>query len=243
MSENYKKEFYDNYVSNHTGPRKGIPTLTLFKQKARGWDKSFRGFIPENKSAIIADLGCGDGSLVWWLQSIGYLSVEGIDISAEQIELSKSLNVQNTTCGDVFEFLKNKENVYDALIMRDLLEHLTKNEIFEILNLIIKALKPGGRLIVQVPNGASPFFGATRYGDLTHELAFTKTSLSQLFRGYPFEKFEFYSCPPIGLTFKSRVRVAIWKLFYNFLQFYLILENGPGKRILTQNIISIAYKK
>lgn len=243
MTENYKKDFYDNYVSNHTAPRKGVPTLNIFTQKAKGWDKSFKGFIPDTKNAIIADLGCGDGSLVWWLQSRGYLNVEGIDISAEQIELSKSLNVQNTVCGDVFEFLKSKENVYDVLIMRDLLEHLTKNEIFEILTLIIKALKPGGRLIVQVPNGASPFFGATRYGDLTHELAFTQTSLSQLFRRYPFEKLEFYSCPPIGLTLKSKIRVSIWKLFYNFIQFYLILENGPGSRILTQNIISIAYKK
>lgn len=242
-SENFKKNLYDNYVSNHIVPRKGVPNKDLWKRKALGWDKSFIQFLPTDITSSIADLGCGDGSMLWWLQSRGYKESCGIDISEQQITISKDLEVQNTFCGDVFEFLREKENAFDVLIMRDLLEHLTKEQIFFILDLIVKSLKPEGRLIVQVPNGASPFFGATRYGDLTHELAFTSTSLSQLFGNYPFQSYDFYPCPPIGLTVKSKLRVALWKLIHKTLHFYLFLENGPGKRILTQNIIAVAKIK
>jgi hypothetical protein len=37
----------------------------------------------------------------------------------------------------------------------------------------LKILRLGGRRIIRVPNGVSPFAGVIRYGDLTHELAFT----------------------------------------------------------------------
>jgi len=240
-SVDFKKRFYDSYVSQHIEPRKGMPTLDLFKRKAAGWDKSFSQYLPASRTSHIADLGCGDGSLLWWIQNRGYTNTVGIDISQEQIDLASSLGVQNIICGDVFKFLEENKKSFDALIMRDMLEHLSKSEIFTVLKLMSEALRPGGRLIVQVPNGASPFFGAIRYGDITHELAFTPSSLSQLFRNFPFTDFEFHPVPPVGLTAKSKARVALWKIWDKFLQFGLSLEIGPGERILTQNLIAIAY--
>ena len=170
MRDELKRNLYDNYVSHHTAPRKGRPTKELWKLKALGWDHSFSKFLPSDRRIRIGDLGCGDGALIWWLQNRGYSDTCGVDISEEQIALSKELGVKNAELGDVFQFLSDNANSFDVLIMRDLLEHLTKQEIFGVLDLITKALRPGGQLTVQVPNGASPFFGATRYGDLTHEM-------------------------------------------------------------------------
>lgn len=240
-SVDFKKKLYDSYVSQHTGPRKGIPSVDLFRRKGAGWDKSFAHYLPTPRTSRIADLGCGDGALLWWIQSRGYTNTVGIDISQEQIDLAASLGVKNTLCADVFAFLAGNKYSFDALIMRDMLEHLTKAEIFTVLKLISEALRPGGRLIVQVPNGASPFVGAIRYGDITHELAFTPSSLSQLFRNFPFTDLEFHAVEPVGLSFKSKIRVGLWKIWNKFLQFGLSLEIGPGHRILTQNLIAIAY--
>lgn len=238
-----KKGLYDNYVSHHTSPRKGKVTNEVLNNKAASWDKSFAKYMPTSTEARIADLGCGDGALLWWLQSRGYKSSYGVDISEEQISLSRKAGVFNTEQKDVFQFLRENECQFDVIIMRDLLEHLTKSQIFSIITLITKSLKPGGRLIVQVPNGASPFFGATLYGDLTHETAFTSTSLSQLFANFPFENIDFDSCPPSGITLKSKIRICLWYVLHSFIHLYLTLESGRRKRILTQNIIAIAKLK
>src|SRR5688572_25168213 len=37
----------------------------------------------------IVDIGCGDGKLLWWLQSIGFKTAEGIAISEEQIRIAE----------------------------------------------------------------------------------------------------------------------------------------------------------
>ena len=38
-----------------------------------------------------------------------------------------------------------------------------------------RALKPGGRWILHTANAESPFYGRVRYGDITHEQAFTQS--------------------------------------------------------------------
>ena len=82
---NYKDRFYTEYVSTHTLPRKGEVTLATLKDRAVVWGKTFGRFLPENKDARIIDLGCGYGSIVWWLQQAGFGDVEGIDGRASQL--------------------------------------------------------------------------------------------------------------------------------------------------------------
>jgi hypothetical protein len=46
-----------------------------------------------------------------------------------------------------------------------------------------EVLAPGARLILQFPNGSSPFVGHYFNGDLTHRTLFTRGSLEQLLIG------------------------------------------------------------
>jgi SAM-dependent methyltransferase len=64
----------------------------------------------------------------------------------------------------------------DAVIAFDVLEHFGRDELIPLVDAVHRVLRPGGRWIIHVPNGESPFFGSIRYGDLTHELAFTRQS-------------------------------------------------------------------
>lgn len=48
-----------------------------------------------DRTARIADLGCGYGSLVWWLQREGYANACGVDLNAELIEQGRRLGVAN----------------------------------------------------------------------------------------------------------------------------------------------------
>jgi hypothetical protein len=65
----------------------------------------------------------------------------------------------------------------------------------------VLVLKPGDRWVLHMPNGNSPFGRPARYRDLTHELAFTRTSLSQLL---PSSGFSSVNCFRDTLSITSR---------------------------------------
>jgi len=74
------------------------------------------------------------------------------------------------------------------------------------------ALKPGGRLLAVTPNGLSPFGGATRYWDFSHETSFTPASWRQLARISGFDQIRFEEFGPLPHSLLGAGRVALWTL-------------------------------
>jgi predicted SAM-dependent methyltransferase len=68
----------------------------------------------------------------------------------------------------------------DAIIAFDVQEHFTRDEAIQLLDEVFRVLNADGRFIAHSPNAETPLFGRTRYGDLTHEMAYTRTPLTQL---------------------------------------------------------------
>jgi hypothetical protein len=62
------------------------------------------------------------------------------------------------------------------------------------------------------PNGDSPFFGAIRYGDFTHALAFTKKSIAQVLAITSFIDIQVYPTGPVICGFLSAGRWILWKI-------------------------------
>lgn len=240
-----KSSFYDKYVSTHIADRKGIPTLEEFKTRSRIYQEHFGDFLPTDKSARILDIGCGNGSIVWWLQQAGYDNAFGIDVSKEQIEVGRGLGVKNILQADLNEYLETNKNAYDMIIARDVIEHFSKEAIMQILSECYNSIKTNGRLMLQVPNAESPFFGRIRYGDFTHEIAFSSSSMHQVMKMVGFQKVACFSSGPTVGGLKSYIRVIVWKIFERLYKFALYLEVGtsPIERIVTQNIISVATKQ
>lgn len=238
----YKNDLYQSYVSTHIIGSKPTPTLELFRAQKKIWQSLFGRFLPQNKESNIADVGCGDGRITWWLQEIGFTNAEGVEISLEQVKVAAELGVRNIFQADLKIFLKTRTNYYDLLILRNIIEHFEKSEIIEVLGVCRDALKDGGRLIVQVPNAESPFFGRIRYGDFTHEIAFCARSLGQIFNLVGFTRHEYYSIEPIFSAKQSSLRRLLWKAVKSFYQLLLFAELGPGERIVTQDILAVAIK-
>jgi hypothetical protein len=90
----------------------------------------------------------------------------------------------------------------------------------------------------------SPFGMRIRYGDLTHELAFTQSSLSQLLLSSGFSKVDCYEDQPIPHGVKSTIRWFLWKVIRSLLFSYIIVETGDIDRdaIFSQNFLAVAYK-
>jgi 2-polyprenyl-3-methyl-5-hydroxy-6-metoxy-1,4-benzoquinol methylase len=239
---NYRERLYNYYVSTHTSYLYGEASLDRIKRQFPIWEWYFGRFLPKGKDTKILDAGCGNGGFVYFLRSIGYKNSQGIDISKEQVEDAKRLGIQNIEMYDLSEFLKIKQNFYDTIFARDIVEHFEKEEIMDVLSLIFNSLKLGGTVVIQAPNAQNLFSSRLRYGDFTHEIAFTKDSLNQILRATGFNEVAFYPTGPVPKGIKSVIRFFLWKIIETFLRFYMLVETGTGKGIFTQNIICFAKK-
>ncbi len=238
----FKKIIYENYVQRHTQSLYGRPSLDGIRKNFPVWRHYFGKLLPRDKVAAILDIGCGDGSFIFFLQNEGYSRPEGIDVSAEQIEMGKAMGIANIQRADLQDFLANKKESYDCIVARDVLEHFSRQEIFDILFAVRAALLPGGCLILQSPNGEGLFYTSIFYGDFTHEIAFTESSLRQVCMNTGFTKVECRPTGPVPKGFVSSVRWLLWQLIVLKIRFFKMVETGSGRGIFTQNIIGKATR-
>jgi 2-polyprenyl-3-methyl-5-hydroxy-6-metoxy-1,4-benzoquinol methylase len=240
VTTGFKERLYATYLADHLAPRKGGASMEALRAKAMRWERTLRRFLPADRDAAIIDLGCGYGSLVWWLQQIGYTHAGGIDVSRDQIEQGLGLGIRNLQHGDVLELLQATAGQYDLIVARDLFEHFTKDDTLEALSRCREALRPGGVLLLQVPNGESPLAGRIIYGDFTHETAFTQSSVAQVLRAAGFGSVECYPVRPVIYGVKSWLRSVLWRVVEAAIVGAIVAEVGPVRPIVTQNLLVIA---
>jgi len=99
----------------------------------------------------ILEIGCAYGYLLRALE--GRFECAGIDVSEHAISVARTVTKAPVECGDVMELLPGKpDDTCDAVLAFDVLEHLPEGQIPEVLSQIARILRPGGRLLVSVPN-------------------------------------------------------------------------------------------
>ena len=234
----YKAALYDSYVTGHIAGRKGAPDRRKLATYGRIFDNHFGKLLPRGRGRA-ADLGCGPGTLVAWLRARGFERVEGVDFSAEQVDNARALGVDGVFQGDVFAYLE-AEGGFDLLFARDLIEHFEKQMVYDFLVACRRALAPGGRLVLQVPNAESPYFGRVRYGDFTHELAFNAGSMRQVLAAAGFARVRVEPWRPPVFDWKSRLRYLAWRALEPLIKLPIVVESGGAGRIVTMNLIVAA---
>jgi hypothetical protein len=114
--------------------------------------------------------------------------------------------------------------------------------VFDILIEISRVLKEGGKFIMQVPNGQGYFYTSIFYGDYTHEMAYTESSIRQVMLNTGFSGVNCYPTGPVPHGLVSTIRYVLWKMFVWRLRFWKMVETGNRAGIFTQNIIAVARK-
>jgi SAM-dependent methyltransferase len=220
----YRKKIYERYVS-------------LLKTEVRDFDEAesiawgvpyeryLRGWLPNHKEGFIIDIACGSGKLLHFFQRQGFKNIQGIDISPEQVAIARQF-VDNVQEGDVLAFLGEYENHFDLITGIDIVEHLKKDEVCRFFEICHKALKKGGRLILQTPNADSPWSMSYRYGDFTHENCFNIASLSQLFNLYGFKGISGREAGPVVHGVFSFFRFIMWRVVWVILALWNMIETG-----------------
>jgi len=99
----------------------------------------------------VIDLGCGEGHLAGLLAENGH-SVTGIDKNKEKIRIAALLYPQATFIAGDIRSADLPEAAFDTALLAEVLEHLTEEAAREAVESAMRFLKPGGRLVVSVPN-------------------------------------------------------------------------------------------
>lgn len=112
---------------------------------------------PQNSERIL-EAGCGPGYYLKILNQIGLkLKLYGVDIDESALaKARKILNKKVIYKADITKKLPFKKDYFDKVIISEVLEHVPDDE--KALRTIYGVLKPGGKLVVTVPNKNYPFF-------------------------------------------------------------------------------------
>jgi 2-polyprenyl-3-methyl-5-hydroxy-6-metoxy-1,4-benzoquinol methylase len=242
--ERLRARVYGTYVS---GRRTSIAPSALngLQSRAAHLEKIIRNHFPADRNARIIDLGCGHGALIHFLRKAGYSNIEGVDRSPEQVAAASRLGIEGVKEGDLLSALAAMpDGRCDVVVTLDVIEHFHKGELLEFVDEVRRVLRQGGRWIVHGPNAESPFGARMRYGDFTHEMAFTRESISQLLLASGFTQVECYEEAPVAHGVGSAVRWLLWKGIRAGLMFYLAVETGAFDHgeIFTQNLLAVAVK-
>jgi 2-polyprenyl-3-methyl-5-hydroxy-6-metoxy-1,4-benzoquinol methylase len=239
----YRDRIYRHYVEAATTALAPDTIAGLAPRKPYLADLVARHFPPD-RAARIVEIGCGHGALLHVAAEAGYTNMAGIDGSPSQVAAAQRLGINGVRLGEGHAALaEEKDASLDAVIVFDVLEHLDRDELIRMADETFRVLKSGGRWIIHVPNGMAPFAGASLYGDLTHELAFTPDSLAQLVYATGFTSLACYEDVPVAHGLKSAVRKVAWLGIRQLLRAYYAIETGTARgAVFTQNLLAVAVK-
>lgn len=126
-----------------------LPSAALGLRKAQG--QMHKLFLGDLKPGKLLDIGCGDGTFLNRMQSLGW-SVDGLDFDPGAIEAAQMRYGLSLRHGDLAG-ARFPANVFDAVTMNHVIEHVPAP--LALVVEIRRILKPGGRLVVVTPNSLS----------------------------------------------------------------------------------------
>jgi 2-polyprenyl-3-methyl-5-hydroxy-6-metoxy-1,4-benzoquinol methylase len=240
--ESYRQEIYSYYLGQSLDIETFINSINQ-EQMNRQFEAWWGDVLPADMNVPILDLGCGWGAFLRFMKHKGYKELLGVDASPQQVEIAHRLGLSQVEIGDIFTTLEKRQNYYGCISAFNLLEHLDKEQILPFLKAVRAALKPGGYLLLELPNANSLFGSRTRYWDFTHELSFCPTSILQILSVVEFTSVNLRERSPVVHGVKSQVRYVLWQLIRQLLSLYLVVEQGAiGYRVFTQDMHAICLK-
>lgn len=128
-------------------------------------------FCTRFKGKSVLDIGCGQGGNFSILEKAN-CEINGVDVNAEQV---RALQAQGR---EVYTIDALPDRTYDVLLMSHVIEHMEPDKLVPFMNLYLKRLRPGGKLVVLTPVPGERF-----WHDSTHVRPYLPQSLWMLIAG------------------------------------------------------------
>ena len=232
-----KIEPFDSFWEGPEDIEKGYRTVFEF------YKHNYLKHVPADKDAPILVVSCGPGYFVDMLVRHGYRNVIGIDSDPNKTAhgLKRKLDLRAERA---FPFLAARKQAFQAIFCEQELNHLTKPEILEFLQLCRESLKPGGTLISHVLNGANPITGAEALAqNFDHYNTFTEYTLRQVLehshfgqvKVIPLHLYVFYKNP---MNYVAWGLASLMNLFFRA----AFVLYGKSNKLFTKKIAAVAIK-
>ena len=159
------------------------------RERQRPYVELLRGRAP------VLDVGCGRGELLALLREAG-IEARGVDADADMVAFARGdgLAVEQQ---DLFEALADAHDL-GAITALQVVEHLPPPLLGRFLELARAALRPGGLLVAETINPATPAALRHYFADLTHAQPLVPETLELLVRHAGFREVEirWLNAPP-----------------------------------------------
>jgi O-antigen chain-terminating methyltransferase len=144
----------------------------------------------------LLDVGCGRGEWLELLRDAG-LHAQGIDRNLAMVALCQELGL-DVRPADLGEYLSGVPDAsLGAVTLSHVVEHLPYRLVIALLDEVLRALKPGGMLILETPNPQNIQVGAhTFYTDPTHRNPLPSSMLKFLVEARGFTGVQVLSLSP-----------------------------------------------
>jgi 2-polyprenyl-3-methyl-5-hydroxy-6-metoxy-1,4-benzoquinol methylase len=240
----FRDKLYEQYFHNQSGRRLNKDLSEKIKENWKQLNREILPLLPTDKKAKILDIGCGYGEWLMLMKENNYTETEGVDISREQIETAHTLGITNVQVADVFDYLAQKKNYFDCITGIDIIEHFSKDELVNLLELIKGALKANGTAIFRTPNMDGLLASVYAYGDFTHSCLLNYSSAQQLGLSCGFSKVEVLpSFIYVNGALKEMIRRLLWWQYTFTAKLVLFASGRSSKGVLfTPNLLLVVGK-
>jgi cyclopropane fatty-acyl-phospholipid synthase-like methyltransferase len=244
MTNDYRQRIYKSYMRSSPHYYQKMVPLEIYEAFRPFYRRNYLEWLPKDRHSRVIDVGCGAGHCLYFLQKEGFDNSEGLDTSQEMVNQCQAQGLSKVRLGGWREFLSIQPETYGTIIANDFLEHLTKEEILEFLDMVLIALQPGGRLILKVPNAYTIFGSRDAYIDFTHQLSFTPQSMLQVLIAVGFSTIRILPVYAPIQGVKSAIRRALWEVaFMPVLRAWSFMSDGERQpAIYTVNLLAVADK-
>lgn len=161
---NFTDKMYLDFEEKYRGSMEEIKKKQLFYV-----DNYVLPNVSADSLGMVIDIGCGRGEWLSLLAERGYRGV-GVDLNTESLKCCEDKNIK-TVCMDGIDYLKTlpAESV-KLLTSFQLVEHITTNQLLELMKQIARVMRKDGLVIIETPNPSNVNVGASAfYLDLTHK--------------------------------------------------------------------------
>jgi SAM-dependent methyltransferase len=192
----------------------------------------------------VGELGYGNGKFAGWVRKSGGQWVGRDTISELQqravkagFDVIPSDSSFSKACG---------LGKLDLIVAFDVIEHLELEAIRSFLTDAEAALRKGGKLLIRVPSGDSPFASLIYHADLTHRTLLGSGAARQLAMEEGFEAYQIRSpvLPVWGLGLVRATRRLVVRLLqtltFSFVRHILM---GDANAVLSPNMIVVLRKQ
>lgn len=211
------------------------------------FDLNYRQWLPEDKNASILDFGCGPGSLLLYLQSQGYRNVTGFDTDSRYAAYVKENVFPRTDFRpDGRTFLSEHAQTYDLIVCRHVAYYFPKAELQEWMQSLRSALKPGGRLILEVYNAAGIFGPWPLFNDPFIQIAFTDFLLTKTLGRAGFKIEGLFEGKSPGTGIRHWVWLQARRVWFQILKTIAVIERGVdanNPKLYGKNLIAVATQR